>query len=162
MRGSLWPAILASSAVSGPTTPASAPAASTSASATFVADPNKYKYTRLELESKENFEKGNFAEAYGHSPEAGAIGELGLLQKYGAWTVGSLFLASAISKEWIMIGSETPLVLTFSAVVFTLYVTFRDGINSSYEQARAEQIKSVDVDVDVGVDVDVIWWISWF
>lgn len=83
------------------------------------------------LAAKKNLESGNLAEAYGFSKEAGAFGDSGLLNKYGPWTVGGLALASAISKEWIILGEETPVLLTFMGVVFAGYVSFRDSVSSA-------------------------------
>jgi len=45
---------------------------------------------------------GNTAEAYGFSKDAGAIGESGVLEKYGVYPIAALTLAAAISKELII------------------------------------------------------------
>jgi len=77
---------------------------------------------------------GNPAEAYGIHPDAGLVGKSGLVEKYGVIPTVGLFLAAAISKEWIILDEEILLLGTFSLALFAGYISLREGVKAGLDE----------------------------
>lgn len=88
----------------------------------------------LELAAQQQLLAGNPAEAYGIHPDAGLVGKSGLVEKYGLIPTVGLFLAAAVSKEWIILDEEILLLGTFSLALFTGYISLRESVKAGLDE----------------------------
>jgi hypothetical protein len=98
---------------------------------------------RQQIEARQALAAGNTAEAYGLSPEAGAIGDGGIIEKYGLVPLLGLGLAAALSKEVLLLNEEILVAICFGSFVFSGYTALGssvgEGLDAEINEIRAEQ-----------------------
>lgn len=77
------------------------------------------------------------AEAYGVSDAAGAIGDGGILAKWGLYPTVGLATAILLSKEIYMITEETLYVASFSSIIGAAYLFFGDAVRDALNSEAA-------------------------
>jgi len=85
------------------------------------------------VEAKKQLAMGNVAEAYGVSPDAGALGKSGLIDKYGVLPLAGSLLAVLIGKEVIVYNEEFILLFTATLTFGSLWVLGRDSLLKGYQ-----------------------------
>jgi Mitochondrial ATP synthase B chain precursor (ATP-synt_B) len=93
----------------------------------------------LDAASSQALAAGNTREAYGLHPNAGAVGESGILDRYGLLPLLGFGAVAAISKEMFILNEEVLVAACFFGFSFVSYITIGDSIREGIEAEREEQ-----------------------
>lgn len=106
----------------------------------------------LITQAKQNLAAGNNAEAYTLSPDAGALGSSGLIEKYGFLSLVGSAVAIGVSKEVFILTEEVLVLACFSSFISAVVVTQGQAVSQALDrdiaEIRHEQEKWYDVAID--------------